>query len=153
MKLYQGLVPPHHKYDKKTDTIVPDSLSESNAEYLDFKDVLKSISKVGNCTVKFFDETDNCKGISALLKAGTTFPLNNDAIGTPHYYGEKCTCGRKIDWYVIGDLYRKGKGSAWDHAMKKLLRAGEGHKPLLKDIDEVIISLNRWKEQISEQKS
>lgn len=65
---------------------------------------------------------------------------------TPGYYGAKCKCGRKIDWYVIGDLYNKGKGEAWSHACKKLLRAGEGHKPLLQDINEVIDTLQRWKE-------
>lgn len=69
---------------------------------------------------------------------------------TPEYYGAKCKCGRKIDWYVIGDLYRKEKGEAWSHSCKKLLRAGEGHKSLLKDINEVIDSLNRWKEQIKD---
>ena len=69
---------------------------------------------------------------------------------TPPYYGEKCKCGRKIDWYVIGDLYRKDKGEAWSHAGKKLLRAGEGHKTLIQDIDEVIDSLNRWKEQLND---
>jgi len=69
---------------------------------------------------------------------------------TPHYYGETCLCGRKIDWYVIGDLYRKDKGSAWDHAGKKLLRAGEGHKTLKEDIKEVINSLSRWLEQIED---
>lgn len=72
---------------------------------------------------------------------------------TPQYYGAKCKCGRKIDWYVIGDLYNKGKGEAWSHAGKKLLRAGEGHKPLLQDIDEVIDTLNRWKEQLFDKDS
>lgn len=67
---------------------------------------------------------------------------------TPKYYDERCKCGRKIDWYVIGDLYRKGKGEAWSHSCKKLLRAGEGHKELLRDINEVIDSLIRWKEQL-----
>lgn len=74
---------------------------------------------------------------------------NNEAKDpTPEYYGAKCKCGRKMDWYVIGDAYRKNKGEAWSHACKKLLRAGEGHKPLLKDINEVIDTLNRWKEQL-----
>ena len=70
---------------------------------------------------------------------------------TPTHYGEKCRCGRKIDWYVIGDLYNKGKGEAWSHAGKKLLRAGEGHKTLIQDINEVIDSLNRWKEQLEDE--
>ena len=86
-----------------------------------------------------------------IIKNTDTFLNHNkkDDI-TPEYYGEKCLCGRKIDWYVIGDLYKKGKGSAWDHAGKKLLRAGEGHKDLATDIKEVIKSLNRWLEQIKD---
>ena len=73
--------------------------------------------------------------------------MNN---ATPEYYGAKCTCGRKIDWYVIGDAYRKGKGEAWSHAGKKLLRAGEGHKSLEQDIQEVIDTLTRWQEQLKD---
>lgn len=77
---------------------------------------------------------------------------NTGSNPTPDYYGAACKCGRKMDWYVIGDAYRKGKGEAWSHACKKLLRAGEGHKTLEKDINEVIDTLNRWKEQLEENK-
>lgn len=40
---------------------------------------------------------------------------------------------------------------AHQHAVKKLLRCGNSVKPLLQDIDEVILSLNRWKEMIHEE--
>ena len=71
---------------------------------------------------------------------------------TPSYYGAKCKCGAKLDPYVICDAYATpNKGSAWHHATKKLLRAGEGHKPLEKDIKEVIDTLNRWLEQLQTQ--
>lgn len=39
---------------------------------------------------------------------------------------------------------------AHQHAIKKLLRAGRSVKPLVQDIDEVILSLQRWKEMIKE---
>ena len=70
---------------------------------------------------------------------------------TPKYYGAKCKCGAKLDPYVICDAYSttKDKGSAWNHAVKKLLRAGDGHKLLHQDIQEVIDTLKRWQEQIN----
>ena len=70
---------------------------------------------------------------------------------TPKYYGAKCKCGAKLDPYIICDAYatNPSKGSAWHHAVKKLLRAGEGHKPLDQDIQEVIDTLKRWQEQIN----
>jgi len=70
---------------------------------------------------------------------------------TPEYYGAKCECGAKLDPYVIIDAYaNENKKSAWGHAVKKLLRCGDGHKPLNQDIQEVINTLERWKEQIKE---
>ena len=98
-----------------------------------------------------------CK--AAILNKTYSEAIKNDSLNnggstknpTPEYYGAKCKCGRKIDWYVIGDAYRKNKGSAWDHAGKKLLRAGEGHKTLEQDIKEVMASLNRWLEQIKDE--
>lgn len=71
---------------------------------------------------------------------------------TPKYYGAKCKCGAKLDPYIICDAYatNPSKGSAWHHAVKKLLRAGEGHKPLDQDIQEVIDTLKRWQEQIND---
>lgn len=70
---------------------------------------------------------------------------------TPSYYGATCKCGAKLDPYVICDAYatNHNKGSAWHHAVKKLLRAGDGHKPLHQDIQEVIDTLKRWQEQIN----
>ena len=79
-------------------------------------------------------------------------PINckSDAL-TPKYYGATCKCGAKIDPYIICDAYatNPSKGSAWHHAVKKLLRAGDGHKPLNQDIQEVIDTLKRWQEQIN----
>lgn len=71
---------------------------------------------------------------------------------TPKYYGAKCKCGAKLDPYIICDAYASNplKGSAWHHAVKKLLRAGDGHKPLDQDIQEVIDTLKRWQEQIND---
>lgn len=70
---------------------------------------------------------------------------------TPKYYGATCKCGAKLDPYIICDAYatNPNKGSAWHHAVKKLLRAGDGHKPLHQDIQEVIDTLKRWQEQIN----
>ena len=74
-----------------------------------------------------------------------------DVVLTPAYYGAKCKCGAKLDPYIICDAYATShnKGSAWHHAVKKLLRAGDGHKPLHQDIQEVIDTLKRWQEQIN----
>lgn len=70
---------------------------------------------------------------------------------TPSYYGATCKCGAKLDPYIICDAYatNPNKGSAWHHAVKKLLRAGDGHKLLHQDIQEVIDTLKRWQEQIN----
>ena len=67
---------------------------------------------------------------------------------TPDYYGAKCKCGSKLDPYVICDAYDNIQASAHHHALKKLIRAGEGHKPLKQDVQEVISTLNRWLEQL-----
>ena len=73
---------------------------------------------------------------------------------TPKYYGAKCACGRKLDPYTICDAYdSKHTGSAWHHAVKKLLRVGNGHKPLNQDIQEVIDTLTRWQEQLKQRVS
>ena len=78
-------------------------------------------------------------------------PYTPDTL-TPKYYGAKCKCGAKLDPYIICDAYATNplKGSAWHHAVKKLLRAGEGHKPLDQDIQEVIDTLKRWQEQVND---
>lgn len=79
------------------------------------------------------------------------FPILEPTPITPKYYGAKCKCGAKLDPYVICDAYSttKDKGSAWNHAVKKLLRVGDGHKLLHQDIQEVIDTLKRWQEQIN----
>ena len=69
---------------------------------------------------------------------------------TPSYYGAKCKCGIKLDPYTICDAYSNIQSSAHHHAIKKLLRAGEAHKPLKQDVQEVISSLQRWMEQLNE---
>ena len=112
------------------------------------------------------------EGISELLEIAETYtnsvavpsredyihlgPINPFSKGksdnlTPKYYGATCKCGAKIDPYIICDAYatNPSKGSAWHHAVKKLLRAGDGHKPLNQDIQEVIDTLKRWQEQIN----
>lgn len=57
--------------------------------------------------------------------------------------------GQRLDPYRILEVYGITH-PAQQHAIKKLLRAGHGHKPLVQDIDETIASLNRWKEMIEE---
>lgn len=57
--------------------------------------------------------------------------------------------GIKIDPYRIFEIYQISN-AAQQHAIKKLLRAGKGEKPLGKDIREAIDSLNRWLEMIEE---
>lgn len=39
---------------------------------------------------------------------------------------------------------------AHQHAVKKLLRAGEGHKSKRQDVEEVIAALRRWLEMMDE---
>lgn len=84
---------------------------------------------------------------NAILASNTSEPLDETDM-TPDYYGAKCKCGLKMDPYAICDAYDNIKASAHHHAIKKLLRAGESHKPLVQDITEVIASLDRWKQQL-----
>ena len=57
--------------------------------------------------------------------------------------------GLKIDVYRILEIFQI-TNPAQQHAIKKLLRAGNSIKPLNQDIDEVILTLERWKEMIIE---
>ena len=57
--------------------------------------------------------------------------------------------GIKLDIYRILKIYGITE-PAQQHAIKKLFRAGKSIKNLEQDIDEVIESLNRWKEMIKE---
>lgn len=51
--------------------------------------------------------------------------------------------GLLIDPYRIFQIY-KIAAAPQQHAIKKLLRAGKSHKTLRQDIQEVIVSLQRW---------
>jgi hypothetical protein len=57
--------------------------------------------------------------------------------------------GIKLDPYRILEVYGIAN-PAQQHAVKKLLRAGRSVKTTVQDIDEVILSLQRWKEMIRE---
>jgi hypothetical protein len=57
--------------------------------------------------------------------------------------------GIKLDPYRIMQVYGI-TNPAQQHAIKKLLRAGRSVKTTEQDIDEVILSLQRWKEMIRE---
>lgn len=148
------LVPEGFYYDKEKDSILSKNEVVFNNDYLKaFNDSALSMFKDLNIAGEALNKTHSCSSHhffddSKVNEEGIIEKKGGDP--TPDYYGEKCKCGRKIDWYTIGDLYRKDKGSAWEHAMKKLLRAGEGHKSLEQDIDETIDSLNRWKEQLND---
>ena len=57
--------------------------------------------------------------------------------------------GVKLDPYRIFDVYKIGN-PAQQHAIKKLLRAGQSLKSLKQDIEETVITLNRWLEMLEE---
>lgn len=57
--------------------------------------------------------------------------------------------GVLMDPYRICTVYNITH-PAQQHAIKKLLRAGNSIKSLNQDIDEVIVTLNRWKSMIEE---
>lgn len=57
--------------------------------------------------------------------------------------------GHKIDPYRIFRIYNISAPEQ-QHAIKKLLRAGKSVKTLNQDIDEVILTLQRWKEILKE---
>ena len=57
--------------------------------------------------------------------------------------------GGKLDPYRILQIYGI-TNPAQQHAIKKLLRAGRSLKPLTQDIDEVMLTLQRWREMILE---
>lgn len=129
--------------------IEPDCFKNQNNEYSQFLIANEHIARI-DLSNDLQDILESDMKYGDKIRAIRNTPNQVKEQITPHYYGETCLCGRKIDWYVIGDLYRKNKGSAWDHAGKKLLRAGEGHKTLKEDIKEVINSLTRWLEQIED---
>ena len=57
--------------------------------------------------------------------------------------------GIKLDPYRIMQVY-KIENPAHQHAVKKLLRAGRSVKTLRQDIDETIMTLQRWLEMLGE---
>ena len=69
-----------------------------------------------------------------------------DPSGAHYKYSYK---GLKLDPYRIMAVYNI-TNPAQQHAIKKLLRAGLSIKTLEQDIDEVIVTLNRWKEMLHE---
>lgn len=68
---------------------------------------------------------------------------------TAEYYDKKFG-GKKIDVYRVLKIFGITE-PAQQHAIKKLLRAGKSIKSEKQDIDEVIDSLERWKEMIDEE--
>lgn len=58
--------------------------------------------------------------------------------------------GVRLDPYRILAVYGITH-PAHQHALKKLLRAGNAHKTLRQDIDEVIGTLERWKGMLDEE--
>lgn len=67
---------------------------------------------------------------------------------TPDYYNKQYR-GIKLDPYRIIDIYKITNG-AQQHALKKLLRAGQSIKDTLQDIKEIEDSCRRWREMLLE---
>ncbi len=66
-------------------------------------------------------------------------------------YNRRQFMGVKIDIYRV--LYIFGiTHPAQQHAIKKLLRAGKGHKDLERDIAETIETLERWQAMLAEER-
>lgn len=91
------------------------------------------------------------KGNKAITSLRTRMLKLKDMSTTeqPKYYRFSFN-GVKLDPYRILQVYGITH-PAQQHAIKKLLRAGESVKLLVQDIDEVILSLNRWKEMLGEE--
>ena len=71
---------------------------------------------------------------------------NSTDLGKHYRFSYK---GVKLDPYRIFTVYEISH-PAQQHAIKKLLRAGKSVKSLEQDIDEVMITLSRWKEMMKE---
>ena len=172
---FEHCIPDGMRYNKELDKLVPDVITDFKSKESSMTDWAKENinpnivafddveinkdehpSKIKVESKKIVDITPEDKEIlTALRQCGKSYLqiinlIKNTDTFTPSYYGAKCKCGEKLDAYAICDKYsNEHKPSAWHHAVKKLIRAGDGHKPLLKDIDEVIDSLKRWKEQLN----
>jgi hypothetical protein len=60
--------------------------------------------------------------------------------------------GYRLDPYAIFSVYTHITGAEHQHAIKKLLRMGRKEaKPAMKDLDEVILTLNCWKRRLKEE--
>ncbi|APU89128.1 conserved hypothetical protein [Virus Rctr71] len=82
-----------------------------------------------------------------ILAIGDTHNPTSYTVTGKHYsYEYKGLC---IDPYRIFRIY-KITDPCLQHAIKKLLRAGRGSKPLLQDINEVISTLERMKDMMKE---
>lgn len=62
---------------------------------------------------------------------------------------QKTFQGVKIDPYRISCIYGPMHPAQFQ-ALKKILRAGKSHKPLVQDIEEAVESLERWLEMLQE---
>lgn len=58
--------------------------------------------------------------------------------------------GVEFDFYRLCEILGI-TSHAQAHALKKVIRAGRGEKPLEQDIDEAIDALRRWKEMVGEE--
>lgn len=58
--------------------------------------------------------------------------------------------GVQVDFYDVARAFGV-TDPAIAHALKKLLRYGCGEKPLYKDVNEAIFSLERWKEAMKDE--
>lgn len=59
--------------------------------------------------------------------------------------------GIRMDPYRVLSIYNKITHPAHQHAVKKLLRAGESVKSLRQDVEEVILTLQRWLAMMDEE--
>jgi|GEM_PF-2130889 len=79
---------------------------------------------------------------------GPNWQLSEDALVRSKHYAFSYK-GIRIDPYRIMDLY-KITHPAHQHAIKKLLRAGESTKSLRQDVEETIDTLQRWLRMMDE---
>ena len=60
--------------------------------------------------------------------------------------------GAQFDFYRLCEIIEV-KHHAQTHALKKVIRAGRGDKPIVQDIDEAISALQRWRQMILEDRA
>ena len=109
----------------------------------------------GACNGEFCNECivdtkkERCTAALALKTANEWLANDEKPDHAKHYKYEDT--GVKIDPYRILDVYGITH-PAHQHAIKKLLRAGKSVKDLDRDIEEVIMTLQRWQEMLKEEK-